>query len=98
LSYKEELGPEDKLRGLLIRTLREEADLSRVELGHAIGRSEQLIGAIERGTRRPTRKSIAGIASALGIEPSVITAPGHEQTREPAPASDPEPAQVKEAA
>jgi transcriptional regulator with XRE-family HTH domain len=52
--------------GLTLRRLREEAGLSRTQLGAAIGLTDQSVAGYERGLRPPPFAVLVRIASALG--------------------------------
>jgi transcriptional regulator with XRE-family HTH domain len=75
------LDPEDVRVGATIRALREAYGLERAELATAIGKSEQLVGFIERGERRATPPVCRDIAKTLGIPLAAITVKDYEQLR-----------------
>lgn len=75
-------APEAVRIGATIQALREAHGLSRSELARAIGRSEQLIGAIERGQRRAIAPVCRRIADTLGIPLAAITIESYEAIRE----------------
>jgi transcriptional regulator with XRE-family HTH domain len=52
--------------GRAIRRRRERLGMSQAELGHAIKRSTQAVGKIERGKTGPTYETLQLIATALG--------------------------------
>ena len=85
MSYKEDPGPEDVRRGVVIKTLRELRGMTRTELGRAIGKSDKLIQAIETGYRRPTPEVISNIAATLDVPQIAITLPDYAQIRDPQP-------------
>lgn len=66
-------APEAVRVGATIQALREAHGLSRSELARAIGKSEQLIGFIERGERHATAPVCRRIADTLGIPLAAIT-------------------------
>ena len=78
------LDPEDVRVGATIQALRKAYGLERSELARAIGKSEQLIGFIERGERRATPIVCRSIAKTLGIPLAAITVADYEQIRRPA--------------
>lgn len=53
--------------GLIIKAKREEAGLSKTELGARIGRSPQLICDIEAGRKNPSMDTLVHIAKELGL-------------------------------
>jgi transcriptional regulator with XRE-family HTH domain len=73
---------EDKHVGAVIKTLRESYGLSAVELGRLIGKSEQLIHAIENGSRRATPQVRRSIADKLRIPLAALVVDGYEAIRE----------------
>lgn len=73
------LDPEDIRVGATIAALREAHGLKRSELARAIGKSEQLIGFIERGERHATPPVCRSIADTLGVPLAAITVRGYEQ-------------------
>lgn len=68
--------PEDARIGATIRQLREDRDLSAAELGRAVGKSEAMITAIERGQRHATLATCKDIARILDVRLGVITVEG----------------------
>lgn len=84
MSYKEDPGPEDRRRGVIIKSFREMRGMTRDELGREVGKSGKLIAAIETGYRRPTPVVTAKIARALDVPQVAITLPDYEQIRDPA--------------
>ena len=73
--------PEDVRTGATIQALREAHGLKRSELARAIGKSEQLIGFIERGERHATPPVCRSIAETLGVPLAAITVADYEQIR-----------------
>ena len=67
------LDPEDVRTGATIQALRQAHGLKRSELARAIGKSEQLIGFIERGERHATPPVCRSIADTLGVPLAAIT-------------------------
>lgn len=57
-----------------VKYAREQAGLSLRQLADAVGVSEQLIGAIERGERNATPKNLNAIAQALNCPRVVLEA------------------------
>lgn len=78
------LDPEDVRVGATIRALRKAHGLSPSELARAVGKSEQLIGFIERGQRRATPEVCRKIADTLRIPLAAITVADYEQIRQAA--------------
>lgn len=74
-------APEDVRVGATIRALRELHGLTAAELGRAIGKSEPLITAIERGDRHATLAVCRAIAGKLGLPLAAITVEGYEQIK-----------------
>lgn len=74
-----EQGREAVRRGATIRALREAYGLKAHELGKLIGKSEDLITAIERGERRATPEVCRAIADKLGIPLAAITVEDYPQ-------------------
>jgi len=74
--------PENVRRGATIRALREAYGLKARQLGELIGKSEDLITAIERGERRATPGTCRAIADKLGVPLAAITVEGYEQIRD----------------
>ena len=58
----------DVRTGALIREIRRARGVSQLELGRAAGCSEQLIGAIERGTRAATPDVKKAISEYLALD------------------------------
>ena len=54
--------------GDIIREKREAANLSRLELGEAVGVTQNMIWAIERGRKCPSIRLALDLAKALGCE------------------------------
>lgn len=78
-----EHDPETIRRGATIRALREAYGLKARELGKLIGKSEDLITAIERGERRATPEVCRAIASTLSIPVAAITVEDYAQIADP---------------
>lgn len=78
MSDKPELDPEDIRVGATIRALREAHGLSAAELGRALGKSEPLISAIERGCRHATPQVRRGIVDTFRVPLAVLTVPNYE--------------------
>lgn len=71
--------PENVRVGATIRALREPRGLTAAELGRAIGKSEDLITAIERGERRATIVNCQAIANVLKVPVAAITVRNYER-------------------
>lgn len=71
--------PEDVRTGATIRALREAHDLSAAELARAIGKSEPLVTAIERGDRHASIGVCRAIAGVLGVKLAAITIEGYAE-------------------
>lgn len=71
--------PESIRRGATIRALREAYGLKAHQLGKLIGKSEDLITAIERGERRATPEVCRAIADALNVPLAAITVENYAQ-------------------
>ena len=56
--------------------------LTQKELGELVGLSEQAIGRIERGRRRPSFDALFLLAAALGQPPHVVFAEPWQRARE----------------
>jgi transcriptional regulator with XRE-family HTH domain len=78
-SKPDAFGPEDIRVGATIQALREAHGLTRAELARAIGKSEQLIGFIERGERHATPPVCKSIADTLRIPLAAITVADYER-------------------
>jgi transcriptional regulator with XRE-family HTH domain len=66
-------SPEDVRVGATIRARRELHELSAAELGRAIGKSEPMVTAIERGDRRASMAVCRAVAGVLGVKLAAIT-------------------------
>lgn len=71
-------APEDVRVGATIRALRELHELSAAGLGRAIGKSEALITAIERGDRHATVAVCRDVAKVFSLPLAAITVEGWE--------------------
>lgn len=80
MSGKPELDPENVRVGATIRVIRQSFRMSAAELADAVGKSEPLILAIERGTRRPSPELCAAIAEAVRVPLEAIIAPVKTET------------------
>ena len=83
MSDKPERDAEDIRVGATIKALRDKSGLTCAELGRAIGKSDQLIQAIERADRHATPEVCRKVADALGVPLAAITMPNYEQIRDP---------------
>lgn len=63
---------EGKAYGAVLRRARQEAGLSQAALGALIPCSESLVGLIERGLRRPTRRFTGAAENALGLSGDLL--------------------------
>jgi transcriptional regulator with XRE-family HTH domain len=81
--------PEDVRVGATIRELRRAYGLTAAQLGRAIGKSEDLITAIERGERHATIANCRAIADFIKIPVAAIIIDGYDQI-----ADQPEPAEA----
>jgi transcriptional regulator with XRE-family HTH domain len=88
VSDKPDRNPEDVRIGATIKALREKAGLTPTELGRAIGKSDKLIQAIERGERHATPQVCRRIADTLQVPLVAITLAEYEQIRDPGPAAE----------
>ena len=61
-----------------IRRLRSAAKLSQEELANRCGLHRTYIGAVERGERNVTLKTVERIAAALGIDPIRLLSEGRK--------------------
>jgi transcriptional regulator with XRE-family HTH domain len=82
VSDKPERDPEDIRVGATIKALREAHGLTAVELGRAVGKSEQLIHAVENGSRHATPQVCRRIVDTLGIPLAAITVANYEEIRD----------------
>lgn len=82
MSDKTEPDPEDIRVGATVRALRELHGLTATELGRAIGKSEPLVLAVERGDRHATPQVLRSLASTFKIPLAVFTIDGYEQIRD----------------
>jgi transcriptional regulator with XRE-family HTH domain len=71
--------PEDVRVGATIRELRRAYGLTAAQLGRAIGKSEDLITAIERGERHATIANCRAIAGVINIPIAAITVECYDQ-------------------
>ena len=78
MGYKGPLSAEDRRIGATIRALREKADLTAYDLAKAVGKSEALISAIERGERRARDQICQDIARALRVPTAAIIVADHD--------------------
>lgn len=76
--------PEDIRVGATVRALREAHGLSSDQLATAIGKSPQLIRAIETGSRHATPQVCRRIADTLRIPLAAIVMPDYERIAESA--------------
>lgn len=83
MSDKPDRNPEYVRVGATIKALRDKSGLSRAELGRAIGKSDKLIEAIERGDRKATPQVCRRIADQLDVALAAIVMPNYEQIRDP---------------
>lgn len=83
MSDNPDRDPEDIRIGQTIKALREKSGLSCTELGRAIGKSDKLIQAIERGDRHATPQVCRAIADKLQVALAAITLADYEQIRDP---------------
>lgn len=82
MSDSREYDPEDIRVGAIVRALREAHGLTAIELGRAIGKSEGLITAIERGFRHATPQVCRVLADRFRVPLAVFTFEDYEQIRE----------------
>jgi transcriptional regulator with XRE-family HTH domain len=73
--------------GATIKALRDAHGMSRNELAKAIGKSVQLLGFIEGGTRRATPEVCRKVADTLGIPLAAITVRNYDDIRDRTPAA-----------
>lgn len=59
-----------------VRHLRHECDLTQEELADRVGLSFRYIGSVERGQASPSVTVLGRLASALGVEASVLVTRG----------------------
>jgi transcriptional regulator with XRE-family HTH domain len=88
VSDKPDRNPEDVRIGLTIKALRDKSGLTPAELGRAIGKSDKLIQAIERGERHATPPVCRRIADTLQVPLAAITLAEWEQIRDPERAAE----------
>ncbi len=50
-----------------LRDARHQAGLSQTELGHRVGLSQSMVGALERGAREASRETEQALAEVLGV-------------------------------
>jgi transcriptional regulator with XRE-family HTH domain len=55
-----------------VRTLREEAGLSQVELSRRSGVDLRSVARLERGERDPGVRTLARLAAGLGLQPAAL--------------------------
>jgi transcriptional regulator with XRE-family HTH domain len=70
VTHRKDRRPEAEKFGTIVRTLREERNLTQDQLAERAGVSATYIGFIERGDNVPTLTIILQIASALKIRSS----------------------------
>jgi transcriptional regulator with XRE-family HTH domain len=58
--------------GARVRSLRDAAEMTQEELGHAAGLHWTYIGQIERGERNLTYKNLLRLARGLGVGPASL--------------------------
>jgi transcriptional regulator with XRE-family HTH domain len=58
--------------GRIVRSLREERELTQERLADASGVTRNYVSEIERGLKSPSLRVIAGLARALGTRPSEL--------------------------
>lgn len=58
--------------GKRVRSLRDAAELTQEELGHAADLHWTYIGQIERGERNPTYKNLLKLAKGLGVDAAAL--------------------------
>lgn len=63
-----------KIVGRNVRCLREQLGISQEELGFRSDLDRTYVSGVERGVRNPTVMVLARLATALGVEPSVLLA------------------------
>jgi len=68
--------------GETIRELRDEKGVSQERLSLDSGVHRNYIGGIERAERRPTLATVATLATALGVRPSVLIARAEDRAAE----------------
>ena len=66
--------PETFARNL--RHIRTEQGLTQEELAERAGMHRTFIGAVERGDRNASLRTVQRLADALGVEPQTLLAPG----------------------
>jgi len=76
--------PEDLRVGATIKALREAHGLSTDQLARAIGKSGQLVRAVEVGRRHATPQVCRKIADTFGVPLAAITVEGYERIAESA--------------
>jgi transcriptional regulator with XRE-family HTH domain len=84
VSDKPDRNAEDIRIGATIKALRDKSGLTPAELGRAIGKSDKLIQAIERGDRKATPQVCRRVADQLGVALAAIVMPNYEEIRDQA--------------
>ncbi len=65
-----------------MRRERKQLGKSQEELALDVGMKRSYLSDLERGTRNPSVKAIARLASALGVEPATLLQPAADDHRE----------------
>ncbi len=65
-----------------MRRERKRLGKSQEELALDVGMKRSYLSDLERGTRNPSVKAIARLASALGVEPATLLQPAADDHRE----------------
>lgn len=69
-----------KLMGRNVRAIRRERGLTQEEFAHRAEMERSYVSDLERGTRNPSVRALAGLADALGAEPVALL---RRPTKEP---------------
>ncbi len=71
-----------RILGRNVRRERKRLGKSQEELALDVGMKRSYLSDLERGTRNPSVKAIARLASALGVEPATLLQPAADDHRE----------------
>lgn len=76
------IGEKELLVCHKLKTLREEARMSQLDLALAAGVSQNMIAYIENGKRTPTLSTLLKLCSALNISPEVLFRESDDNAKE----------------
>ena len=74
-----------QILGRNVREARKRRGISQEELAFGAGVKRSYVSDLERGTRNPSVKAIARLATALGVEPASLLLPPPPSTGGPRP-------------